>query len=611
MSIHINHLTRFLFVMFISTLVACGGEADITPPSAAIQFPTAVSLTDGDTIIVRGTASDASEISSVSVNGVTASSDDGFATWQVSVPLNLGENTLTVETTDTASNSDSNAASVAIERQPNTLREPSSIAIDRSNNRALVLETAPSAVLAVDLTTGIRSILSDSTTPNANNTLIVPASITVDSANNRALVVDFVSNAVIAVDLTTGVRTILSDNDTPNATNAFLAPLSITLDSGNNRALVLDIGSGVNTAAVLAVDLSTGARTVISNNSTPNAVNALLNPQEITLDSANNRALVVDSDLDALVAVDLSTGARTIVSNNTLPNAANAFIAPFRMALDSTNNRALVLDSELDAVLAVDLTTGARTIFLDSSTLNISLNGRPVAQTSITIDAENGRALVLDEGLDAVAAVDLSTGVRTVLSDSSTPNATNAFSSPLDILLDTENNRVLVQDANLDAALVALDLNTGARTITQDNISFPFATQILDSANNRALVLNTRLGAVEVIDTITQERTILSDSTTPNTLNALVAPTAFVLDSANNRVLVVDIGLSALLAVDLSTGERTIISDQLTPNANNFLLTPIRIAVDSENNRALVTDAALPGVLAVDLITGERVIFSR
>jgi len=85
----------------------------------------------------------------------------------------------------------------------------------------------------------------------------------------------------------------------------------------------------------------------------------LAGPLGIALDSANNRALVVDRDLDALIAIDLDSGARTIVSdNNTGPNLAT----PQAIALDSANNRALVVDSVLDALIVIELGSGERAV---------------------------------------------------------------------------------------------------------------------------------------------------------------------------------------------------------------------------------------------------------
>src|SRR5262245_8897224 len=57
-------------------------STDFTPPTATVVFPTAVSRTSSEQLIVRGTASDAaSAVASVRVNGVEATSTDNFATW--------------------------------------------------------------------------------------------------------------------------------------------------------------------------------------------------------------------------------------------------------------------------------------------------------------------------------------------------------------------------------------------------------------------------------------------------------------------------------------------------------------------------------------------------
>jgi hypothetical protein len=134
--------------------------------------------------------------------------------------------------------------------------------------------------------------------------------IAVDAANSRALVVDNVRDSVAAVDLQTGVRTVLSNNATPDTVNPFTSPVGIALDSANGRALVVDN----RLAAAFAVNLQTGARTVLSNATTPGTANAFSGPAGIALDSANGRALVVDNRLGAVVAVDLQSGVRSILS---------------------------------------------------------------------------------------------------------------------------------------------------------------------------------------------------------------------------------------------------------------------------------------------------------
>jgi hypothetical protein len=282
-----------------------------------------------------------------------------------------------------------------------------------------------------------------------------PSGVALDAANGRALVVDSQLRAVIAVDLGTGARSVFSDDSTPGGANAFRQPVAIAIDTVNNRALVTDVGL----AAVLAVDLATGARSVLSGDGVPDTANALSAPAAIAIDAANSRALVVDNRADRLLAVNLQTGARTVLSAAGTPDTANGFFAPVGIAIDGT--RALVADNGLDAVLAVDLATGARTI-LSSSTVPDTANalGSPVA---LVVDAANGRALVVDNRLRALVAVNLQTGARTILSSSTVPDAVNAFSGPASVALDGAGD-ALVLDARL-GTLFAVDTATGSRTV--------------------------------------------------------------------------------------------------------------------------------------------------
>jgi hypothetical protein len=70
---------------------------------------------------------------------------------------------------------------------------------------------------------------------------------------------------------------------------------------------------------------------------------------------------VVDSSLAAVVAVDISTGDRAILSDD-LIGIGPTFSFPLGIALDSANNRALVVDSSLAAVIAVEPISGDRII---------------------------------------------------------------------------------------------------------------------------------------------------------------------------------------------------------------------------------------------------------
>lgn len=64
--------------------------------------------------------------------------------------------------------------------------------------------------------------------------------------------------------------------------------------------------------------------------------------------------------MDSIIAVDLTTGARTIFSDATTPNSTNALIYAGAITIDRQANRARVMDDSLDALLAVDQISGFR-----------------------------------------------------------------------------------------------------------------------------------------------------------------------------------------------------------------------------------------------------------
>jgi hypothetical protein len=351
---------------------------------------------------------------------------------------------------------------------------PDGIAVDTAGNRALVAD-AYSGVMSVDLGDGARAAITDKSTPDSVNPLVLAGRMALDSAGNRLLVLDRNRDAIIAVDLSTGARTILSDAATPDALNPFEDPRAIVLDSANSRALVTDFGMVPDQGLVIAVDLMTGARTILSDN------NAGMNggdanplpsfPQDITIDSTTtpNRALVVGGGggigigTPAVVTVDLATGERTTL--------ATAFSGPIAIDLDAPNNRALVLDVPSVGggadVVAVDLTTGMLTT-LSSGTVRGGGLMPFVDPRSIVVDSAGNRALVTESarGLNGVVAVDLTTGARTIFSDNTdaVPTPANPFIDPVGIAVDRASGRVFVTDRGR-AAVMVLDIDSGERMI--------------------------------------------------------------------------------------------------------------------------------------------------
>jgi len=124
---------------------------DLGEPEGEILFPPVNSATRGNTVKVRGTATDAiSRITAVRVSGEDAtdtSGDGSFSTWEIDMDLLVGDNTLTLEVVDEANNTNTSADAAEILRAdvlgafPDAVSPfvtPMSLDVDAKRNRLLV-----------------------------------------------------------------------------------------------------------------------------------------------------------------------------------------------------------------------------------------------------------------------------------------------------------------------------------------------------------------------------------------------------------------------------------------------------------------------------------------
>lgn len=403
--------------------------SDNTAPTVAIAFPPPSSMTEGAAVTVRGTAmDDLSTISSVQVNGVdvTDTSGDGsFSTWTVSAVLDNGENTLTVSIEDSAGNTDTDAASVAVRRDAalgdfpdstNPLSWSVALAADYDNNRLLIGDRDVDAILTMDLDTGARGILSDNTIADVSEPFDGPEGLLMDTTNNRVIVSDILVDKIFEVDLTSGARAVISDADTPDTVLPFSSPRHIINHPNDPDSwLVTDNG-------LFAVSKMDGSRTVFSSGRSspqvPDALNDFSDPRHFIHDTVNDRLLVVDVSR-GVVAVDPLDGARTYFSgrdgSDFFPNAdAPLFDDPRTGVLDAERNRILVNNDDTGAIIAVDLTTGVRSMFSDPTTPD-SLNP-PSRPLELLYDGTFEYIFMVDRDLDGVVAIDITSGERVYVS---------------------------------------------------------------------------------------------------------------------------------------------------------------------------------------------------
>lgn len=373
-------------------------------PIAKFIFPALRTLTDKNSILVRGQAIDTNEITSVKVNGVEVTTTDNYANWQLNVPLVRGENSLTVSTKDNLNNYLNNVTTIKVasgtDSVPDSANEfdgPISIALDAINKRLIVSDevvpqTGPQPTLYfVDLVTGART--------GFNKGSHAPIDVIIDAADNRLLMLDY--KKINSINLTSLTYKTFSENTTSDLTN-FYDPYSIAIDTTRRRAIVVDQGN----TSLISVDLSTGEKEILSNNYFPQSNYKFNKPYGIVIDESNNRALVLDSnDLTGLlIAVDLTTGARTVLRINSAKSTS--FVKnPQSITLDKKRNRVLISEIDGGAINSVDLATGVTSPF-----------GNLLNSNKIVIDPTKDVAYVASYWLKSIILVDLATGEQVIFS---------------------------------------------------------------------------------------------------------------------------------------------------------------------------------------------------
>ncbi|MHC4956093.1 MAG: hypothetical protein ACYTGZ_19790, partial [Planctomycetota bacterium] len=550
-----------------------------------LLFPFDGGVTDSPEVTVRGTTPGAV---AVSVNGVDATSGDGFLTWRAVVALNRGTNNLVVAAEEADGTIHNRAGAVTVVRKEIAVGA-SDVALDATNGRLLVVHAVPGAaksLIGIDLATRATSVVSGEFV-GTGPALEELQAIAIDAASNRAFVYDSQARALLAINLANGNRTIISDSTT--GTGADFAGISdLGVDASRNRIVAID------GTRLITIELANGNRAHHTDDND--------DPRRLSIDPGGDRAIVIDGD--AIVSVGLGAPTITTLSDDTT-GSGPSFDSPTDLAFDATRNVALVLNPR-NTVLEVDLSSGNRTVLSDAAM------GTGTAFTGphdLVVDATRGRALVNDynDGRDAVLAVDLSSGNRSVLYESARGTGP-FFDDPRDVTLDLARDRVLVSDPGSDGDhILAVDLRTGNRTVLAE---YPTGTPeglVVEAARDRILIADTS-DFVYAMDPVTGDRTVLSGGAT-GTGPALETPEDLVVDAANDRALVVDRGLDALLAVDLTTGDRTVVSDGAVGAGPN-LDSPSDVELDAANNRVIVIDGGLQAVLEIDLQSGDRKILS-
>ncbi|VUD41549.1 hypothetical protein TDB9533_00512 [Thalassocella blandensis] len=377
--------------------------ADSIPPTAAIVFPTKVSLTDGQTLTVRGTAEDLSGIESVmvtvmndeiQVSQVVATSfdDEGYARWTAEVTLDVDAvNTVTVSVTDKATNTNSDADSVAV--------------------------THSLDYFALDFPEGSEAGMYEVDSDN----------LILDKANSRLLFSDQIAtDNIVAIDMATSVRTVFLPEQSGFD---YLFGMEIV---GNELFAVNGLGGS---GEIFKTNLSAPSVEIVSDINNENSNVDIVSPRSLKWNEVSELLYVVDHEGKTLYSVDPISGDRMLVSGENRPvDGENPLSFPLSLALDHSDAEiAYVLDllpDDTNKLLQINLTSGVRTTLIDVGTVEKLLN--------IELDAARNRILLANDEPAEILSYDLEGGEIGVVFDGSV--GPNSFLKPDSLEIDTETD---------------------------------------------------------------------------------------------------------------------------------------------------------------------------
>lgn len=405
--------------------------ADTEAPVVNIVFPPENSMTQSESILVRGTATDLSAISRILIvatsGEVEATSSDEFATWEALVPLNDGNNTLTITSFDALNNLNEAAGEVRLLLDDDLgffpddqveLTEIETLVVDEANNRLLVSGGAMPEIHEIELGTGTRRLFSHNATPNSDDTTVEePTSILMRETD--AVVLDTGSNMIYSLDLINGERTLISSNAAPTGSPEFGVSLDMIFDPANSGRVIVS-----NWLQIITVDLDNGVRELLPTNGidlTTTFFNSTYYHEQL-----NKVFLLNQNDFGGasigVYELNLSNSNEIAAfSTNLTPADQLAFNRPtINIASYPGSNALFVGDSSEQRVVKVDLLSGEREVFIDNAAPNAL--GFPQGTYSVL-----GKQYLLvpnivsnpdneDELFGSIHAVDVVNGNRVIIS---------------------------------------------------------------------------------------------------------------------------------------------------------------------------------------------------
>lgn len=284
-----------------------------------------------------------------------------------------------------------------------------------------------------------------------------------------------VSHPIVAIDLSTGNRTTVSDSNTGSGPGAAYAP--IALDPDGELFLA--------SAVLMRIDRTNGDRTLVSGvyQGAPDVGSGPAMAGSAGAAADATYVYTVSQDLSMgvgspyrIMRIHQTTGVREIISTEGTGTGPSLGVA-HKLVLD---DGVLYTISDYDSILAIDVATGNRTLVAGPE-----MRGAGVELSSaMPFATAAGELFAFDSAASRLVAIDPETGDRTVASEFGVVGT-----GPMPFGID---DMVLHGDGDLyglqsDSAIMRVDLATGDRTMVSTN-SAPAGTPSFDASADHRLV---------------------------------------------------------------------------------------------------------------------------
>ena len=263
---------------------------------------------------------------------------------------------------------------------------------------------------------------------------------------------------------------------------------------------------------IMAIDISDGSSELVSATNQPQILN-FSQVNNLIVDEAHHRLLVLDAGVRQVISVDLETGVRSYATANGIGDGQK-IVRPENIAASADDKFIYALDDNFNSqlsLLKIELATGNRTLVADLSEF------AGVGSGSFTLDEAHERGFV-GNGLQVIA-VDLVSGQTQVIA------ADLVGTGPMlgtisGLVYDQIENRLVVSSIS-QATIIAINPDTLARELLMDNTTgsgvdiSDMADIAFDSSNNILYGLNQYLSErnkVIAMNLNTGERSVLVDT---------------------------------------------------------------------------------------------------